>query len=560
MIKNMKLSAKLILGLGTMVVISAIMMGIGIMSLQKVGGLIDKLYQSPFTVSTQSIMMQREMQNIGREARGMVLYEDVSYLDSVLDSANKARANLAIVEQRFLGDQQLIDEMYQRIDEIEGESQRIKTLVASGRMEEAKQSASVDFRPVMNAGLATSQEIVDFALNKALEFNDNAGATLKSTTILLIFLLIVMIVMCGGITIALSRAICLPVSQVTDAAGKIAAGSLDIEIPYHSEDEVGTLAEAFREMSSSLRAVIKDIDLQLGAMSGGDFRVSPQAVYRGDNASIKNAIMNISKSLSDTLNEINQSAGQVFCGSDQVSSAAQALAQGASEQAGSIEALAAAINEISFQVKETAVNINDARHLTEKAGERVSVSNRQMQEMISAMREIGERSEQIRVINSTIEDIAFQTNILSLNAAVEAARAGESGRGFAVVADEIRRLAGKSSDAAKTTTNLIDSTVRAVKKGIEIADTTAESLCDVVESTSEVLATVDKIDSAAQYQASSIVQVTQGINQISSVVQSTSASSEESAAASEELSSQAQMLKDLVNQFKLRSVENKQAG
>ena len=556
MLKNLELSKKLILGLGIMVAISAAMMIIAIVSLHDIGGLVNRLYQSPFTVSTQSIMLQKEIQNMGREIRGMVLYEDPSYFDSVLASSGRAKANLALVEKRFLGDQQLILDMYQSLDEIEAAGKEINRLVAGGKIEEAKNSADIDFRTAMNSGIETSQEIVDFALDKALEFNEDAGIALENATVMLIVLLVVMVVLCMGVTTVLSRAVSRPISQLTDAAKKLAAGALNIEIDYYSKDEVGTLAEMFREMSGSMKAVIKDIGQQLGAMSNGDFTVAPRAEYTGDYVSIKNALINIRESLSNTLNEINLSADQVFSGSAQVSDSAQTFSEGAADQAGSIEELAAAINEISFQVRETAANMEAARRLTAKAGEQVAVSNRQMEEMLLAMGEIGAKTEQIRAINNTIEEIAFQTNILALNAAVEAAHAGESGKGFAVVAGEVRRLAGKSTDAAKRTSDLIDGTVQAVEKGRKIANITAESLHNVVESTNEVLNTVDKIDEAAQHQAGSIVQVTQEIDQISYVVQNNSATSEESAAASEELSGQAQMLKELVGRFKIDGSEN----
>lgn len=556
MLKSLELSKKLILGLGIMVAISAAMMIIAIVSLHDIGGLVNRLYQSPFTVSTQSIMLQKEIQNMGREIRGMVLYEDPSYFDSVLASSGRAKANLALVEKRFLGDQQLILDMYQSLDEIEAAGKEINRLVAGGKMEEAKNSADIDFRTAMKSGIETSQEIVDFALDKALEFNEDAGIALENATVMLIVLLVVMVVLCMGVTTVLSRAVSRPISQLTDAAKKLAAGALNIEIDYYSKDEVGTLAEMFREMSGSMKAVIKDIGQQLGAMSNGDFTVAPRAEYTGDYVSIKNALINIRESLSNTLNEINLSADQVFSGSAQVSDSAQTFSEGAADQAGSIEELAAAINEISFQVRETAANMEAARRLTAKAGEQVAVSNRQMEEMLLAMGEIGAKTEQIRAINNTIEEIAFQTNILALNAAVEAAHAGESGKGFAVVAGEVRRLAGKSTDAAKRTSDLIDGTVQAVEKGRKIANITAESLHNVVESTNEVLNTVDKIDEAAQHQAGSIVQVTQEIDQISYVVQNNSATSEESAAASEELSGQAQMLKELVGRFKIDGSEN----
>ena len=426
-------------------------------------------------------------------------------------------------------------------------SDEIHQQVADGNIDQAKQTLSTDFWALMKSGLETSQGIVDFALNKALEFNTDASITLENARVLLIFLLVLMIALCTVIAAALSKSVSRPVSQITDAAKKLAEGTLDIKISYQARDELGALAEAFRGMSNRLKAVIEDVDLQLGAMSKGNFAVSPQAEYIGDYISIKNAIVNINASLSRTLNQINLSADQVFSSSEQVSSGAMAVSQGATEHA--------TLTEISDQVKDTAANAAECRRATSQAGSEVMSSNQQMQEMIASMQEISDKSAQIRQIIKTIEDIAFQTNILALNAAVESARVGEAGKGFAVVAAEVRSLANKSSEASKNTSVLIEDTVQAVEKGTGIASATARSLDLVVDSTKKVVATVGKIASAAEQQAGSIAQITQGIDQISRVVQANSATAEESAAASEELSGQAQMLKNLVGQFRLSRTE-----
>ncbi|MEG0753199.1 MAG: methyl-accepting chemotaxis protein, partial [Angelakisella sp.] len=186
-------------------------------------------------------------------------------------------------------------------------------------------------------------------------------------------------------------------------------------------------------------------------------------------------------------------------------------------------------------------------------GEDISKSNEKMQELIGAMRNISQSSQEIGKVIKTIEDIAFQTNILALNAAVEAARAGAAGKGFAVVADEVRNLATKSSEAAKSTTALIEGSIQAVANGTQLADDTAKSLSVVVDTANEVAVIIDKISRASGEQANAITQVTMGVDQISAVVQTNSATAEESAAASEELSGQASMLKNLVGRFKLRS-------
>lgn len=233
----------------------------------------------------------------------------------------------------------------------------------------------------------------------------------------------------------------------------------------------------------------------------------------------------------------------------------QALSQGSTEQASSVEELAATITEISSQVSDSAKRAMAAKDKAVAVSNEVTEGNQKMQQTLTAMGDIRSSSNEISKIIKTIEDIAFQTNILSLNAAVEAARAGTAGKGFAVVADEVRSLAIKSAEAAKTTTELIQQSLTAVEHGTESLDATAQSLDTIVGSVNEITEEVQRIADASETQASAIAQVTQGIDQISSVVQTNSATAEESAAASEELSSQATMLKALVGKFKVRDVD-----
>lgn len=348
-----------------------------------------------------------------------------------------------------------------------------------------------------------------------------------------------------------------PVSLCASRLKELSQGDLKSSVPQiRRNDELGLLAEATDTIVTTMNGIIDDIDWGLSEMASGNFLIDSKAkeLYVGDFQSLAASMYGIMNKLSDTLRNINQSANQVSAGSEQVSAGAQALSQGTTEQASSVEELAATINEISVQVKETAANATSAREKTEQTGKAVEASNQQMQDMISAMDEISTKSSEIGKIIKAIEDIAFQTNILALNAAVEAARAGAAGKGFAVVADEVRNLASKSADASKGTAALIAGTVAAVEKGTKIAYETAQSLTQVVESTSETVKMVENIAAASGSQAGSIAQVTLGIDQISSVVQTNSATAEESAAASEELSGQAQMLKGLVGQFQLREI------
>jgi Methyl-accepting chemotaxis protein len=260
--------------------------------------------------------------------------------------------------------------------------------------------------------------------------------------------------------------------------------------------------------------------------------------------------------LNSTLLQISQSADQVDSGAGQVANGAQALSQGATEQASSIEELSASITEITEQIRKNAENAKSVHDKANFAEREMFSSNDQMREMMIAMGQINFKSSEISKIIKIIDDIAFQTNILALNAAVEAARAGVAGKGFAVVADEVRNLAGKSAEAAKHTTILIEETISAVENGSQITSKTATSLDKSANATKEVVALIDDISKASQEQATAIIQINQGIEQISSVVQTNAATAEESAAASEELSGQANILQELIAKFELIEFEN----
>lgn len=407
--------------------------------------------------------------------------------------------------------------------------------------------------------MATKAKAIDDLLTQAQ--NDAADAQERNSLIsigVIIAVMVVATVLVLGTAFKLVKGIMEPTEEVRKALMGFSEGKLDIPVNYESKNELGDMCNALRSSQDTLSAVIEDICYLLGEMANGNFDVRSRATdkYVGALSAVLESIRKINHNLSDTLAQIDLSAEQVSSGSEQVSTGAQALAQGATEQASAVEELSATITEISNGAKKNAENGETAMRQSQESGNLVLESAKYMEEMVEAMGSISQSSQEIGRIISTIENIAFQTNILALNAAVEAARAGSAGKGFAVVADEVRNLATKSDQAAKATKELIDRSIESVQGGNEIVKKVSDALSKTVEASNLAMGSLKEITKAVEAEAESISQVTEGIDQISSVVQTNSATSEESAAASEELSSQASLMKELMAKFKLRVDEN----
>lgn len=329
--------------------------------------------------------------------------------------------------------------------------------------------------------------------------------------------------------------------------GKLSGDAIEV----HTGDELETLADAVNSMTAYTNTIIKDIEAVSAKLAAEDLTAEPAADYIGDYAPIKSALYGIINSTSDVIRQIGASSKLVSDGSSKMSDNSTTLSQAATEQAATVEELNASIVEISSNISANADSAGKAKVLADDCMKIVNEGNVKMTDMLHAMEEINETSSQIANIIKTIEDISFQTNILSLNASIEAARAGEAGKGFAVVAGEVGQLAGKTAEAAKNTTALIKTSLTAVENGTVMANETAKMLSKIVSETDDTAKVIDKIAAASQEQADSVKQILVGMDQISTSVQMTSGSSAECAASAEELSGQAKVLLDLVQRFQI---------
>lgn len=557
-IRNMKLKFRLLLSYAMVIAICLSASIAALFMLNRIGDNLSSFYRNNYTVTINVWLAKREMQAARGDILNAILESDVEesaeYIDKAKESLRNMRATFPVIRNSFKGDIAMVDRVDKRLQEAIVYRDKVFALVETGKTDEAYEVMKSSYIPVLNQMADLLQQIADVAAHNAQDMVKEGEYAQASAITVIMIIMTFSIVSAALLGIYISNSIRKPVKEIEDAAQQLANGQLDgVCVSYTSRDELGKMSDSIRDLISYQKTIIEDISDILGDMSEGNFKVQSNVneYYMGHYDRILVSMWGLRDKLSDTLWRISQSARQVANGSEQVSSGAQILAIGAEEQADSIEKLAIAVNEISEQVRVTKENADKARNQTDRAGAQVSESNQQMQEMISAMNIISERSDEIYKIVKTIQDIAFETNLLALNASVEAARVGELGTGFAVIAREIRSLADKTAMASKNTTALIKESVAAVKNGEKVAHTAADSLLQVIECTKQVIFMVDRIASATENQHKSISNITAEVRQVSDVVQNNASISEELAAASEELSTQTQMLDHMIGQFQL---------
>ena len=483
--------------------------------------------------------------------------------DASVASSNKAKVDasdktitekLAVIAAADTGNDKAasLPSLYSKV---QTDAASIYSLSRAGKLDEALSLSDGQYTTDYDAFYTTLSDVGESAAAAASEAQSSYSSQQKTAMILFAILTLIALVITIFVMKIMSDGIVVPLTQIVTACNTMARGEPIEPLNITSQDEFGELGKSFNKMSSDIQFIVGDVCgmLQSGAQKDFSVNSSDESRYVGAYQVILDATHGIFNGISSDMQRTNGIADQVAAGSDQISAVSQTLSQGTTEQASAVEELSSTVAGIADISRANAEEAGKANEMSREAAGGVEESNNYMSQMLEAMNEITSTSKEISKIVKAIDDIAFQTNILSLNAAVEAARAGASGKGFAVVADEVRNLSQRSAEAAKTTTSLVESTVAAIDHGREIADATAKSLQTVGEKAAFVNNAISRIAEASQQQATATQQVLIGIDQVSTVVQTNSATAEESAAAAEELAAQARELTGMTHQYKLRA-------
>lgn len=490
-----------------------------------------------------------------RNIREMALNEDTSSYDNYEQTVKRLLSEVDSQLQILKKTEVLSDENYEEYATALSDwgeiGYSIMEEIKNGNDENATDAILNDCTPALN-------KVVEIAIKLDELTDEESSETVRNMVVCTVAGFVVIIV-CLVFAFTLTRktskrvleTILEPLHAIEDVATELTEGNLHSTLEYHSDDEIGRLAHSMRKSIRILGTYVDDIDRSMKLFSEGNFDVHPEVEWRGDFVGILNSFVAFQASMAGTIKGIQNVSNEVSGAAEQVASSSNDLADGATNQAAVVEELTATVTGVSEQVEKNSHSAKEISVKVDELGNAISESNGKMHEMVDSMHEISEASKEIDKIITTINEIASQTNLLALNASIEAARAGEAGKGFAVVANQVNVLADQSAQAAKESANLIETSVKAVEKGMVIAGQTAAQLEEVAENSKLITTEVTHIAETLETQTTEIKQINEGIEQINDVVQTNSATSEECAAASQEMSSEAESLREMIRKFKV---------
>ncbi len=530
----------------------------GLLSVVIIGVLFANMmhYVENVNVADQAVKICRINVNAAaRNIREMALNEDTSSYDNYEQTVKRLLSEVDSELQILKKTEVLSDENYEEYATALSDWGKIGYSIIeeikNGNDENATDAILNNCTPALN-------KVVEIAI-KLDELTDEVSSETVRNMVVCTVAGFVVIIVCLVFAFTLTRktskrvleTILEPLHAIEDVAMELTEGNLHSTLEYHSDDEIGKLAHSMRKSIRILGTYVDDIDRSMKLFSEGNFDVHPEVEWRGDFVGILNSFMAFQASMAGTIKGIQNVSNEVSGAAEQVASSSNDLADGATNQAAVVEELTATVTGVSEQVEKNSQSAKEISVKVDELGNAISESNGKMHEMVDSMHEISEASKEIDKIITTINEIASQTNLLALNASIEAARAGEAGKGFAVVANQVNVLADQSAQAAKESATLIETSVKAVEKGMVIAGQTAAQLEEVAENSKLITTEVTNIAETLETQTTEIKQINEGIEQINDVVQTNSATSEECAAASQEMSSEAESLREMIRKFKV---------
>ncbi len=547
---DLKLGTKLTISFAALILLFIVPISISLYNFSETAELLSKTNEVTIPEIYLASSVSKGLKNIEKNLYASTLTDNITkkeeYRSISNDLYNQMTYNMKELERLLVTDTDRVKDTVQLLEKEAAIRDEVMNLKYKS---DATRLIFNSYEPVINDINRNLNEITDGINLISQEAANKSNVSVRFSFLLTVLMTLAAVLLGFIITKMISGSIVAPVSEIEALAKALSDGNLNYKITYTSKNELGKLAESMKKSMNTLTLYIKEIDEVMNELSKGNLNIKIRQSFTGDFERIEYSITESVQMLSKTIKSINELSSEVSKRSENISLSSQKIAEGATEQAGSIEESSAAIEEIFVHVRDNAKNTSIASNKLITMGNEITDCNKRMEEMVAAMTEIKNKSNEVGKIVKLIDDIAFQTNILALNAAVEAAHAGSAGKGFSVVAEEVRNLAVRSSEAAKNTSVLIEETIKAVVNGNEIADKTAATLNNIVESSKHVADKVKEISKASEEQSVSIEQIKVGVEQIAAVVQVNSAAADKASEACDDLFSQANVLNDLVCGF-----------